>query len=32
MMSVFDIPPEDTDHADVLCPAVLDEGEVCGKK
>ena len=31
MTSVFDIPPEDADHADVLCPAVLDEGEVCGE-
>ena len=29
--TVFDIPPEDADHPDIPCPAILDKGEVCGE-
>lgn len=31
MSTVFDIPPEDPDHSDIPCPAILDKDEVCGK-
>lgn len=29
-MTAFDIPPEDSDHPDTPCPAIVDDGKVCG--
>lgn len=31
MSTVFDIPPEDADHPDIPCPAIVDDDKVCGE-